>query len=105
MTASLQTKNQHLLWRAGFGPAAGEWNGLKGSSLKRTLKALETGSRAAFIPFNIATGREEAYGMMDAQARRESQKRNRDEIKALNLAWIDRMVSGEQMLREKMTSV
>jgi len=102
MTASLQTKNQHLLWRAGFGPAAGEWSGLKGSSLKRTLKALETGSRADFIPFNIATGREEAYGMMDAQARRESQKRNRDEIKALNLAWIDRMVSGEQMLREKM---
>lgn len=102
MTASLQTKNQHLLWRAGFGPAAGALSGLKGTSLKRTLKALETGSSAAFVPFNIATGRDEAYGMMDAQARRESQKRNREEIKALNLAWIDRMVSGEQMLREKM---
>ena len=102
MTASLQTKNQHLLWRAGFGPAAGQWGDLKNTSLKRTLKALVTGSRAAFVPFNIATGRDEAYGMMDAQARRESQKRNRDEIKALNLAWIDRMVSGEQMLREKM---
>lgn len=102
MTVSLQTKNQHLLWRAGFGPTTGQWVYLKNTSLKRTLKALETGSRTAFVPFNIATGREEAYGMMDAQARRESQKRNREEIKALNLAWIDRMVSGEQMLREKM---
>lgn len=102
MTATLQTKNQHLLWRAGFGPAAGQWEGLKDNALKRTLKTLETESRAAFVPFNIATGNDEAYGMMDAQARREAQKRSREEIRTLNLAWIDRMVSGEQMLREKM---
>jgi uncharacterized protein (DUF1800 family) len=102
MTATLQTKNQQLLWRAGFGPAAGQWEDLKDISLKRTLKTLEADSRAAVVPFTIATGNDEAYAMMDAQARREAQKRSRDEIRTLNLAWIDRMVSGEQMLREKM---
>ena len=102
MTATLQTKNQHLMWRAGFGPAAGQWEGLKDIPLKRTLKTLEADSRADYVPFNIATGNDEAYGMMDAQARREAQKRSREEIRNLNLAWIDRMVSGEQMLREKM---
>ena len=102
MSASLQTKNQHLLWRAGFGPAAGQWEDMRERSLKRTLKSLETDSKAQFVPFKITAGSAEAYGMMDAQARREAQKRGRDEIRALNLAWINRMVSGEQMLREKM---
>lgn len=102
MSASLQTKNQHLLWRAGFGPAAGQWEGLRDTPLKRTLKALETESRVTYQPFNIATEKDESRAMMDANNRRELQKRNREEIKTLNLTWLDRMVSGEQMLREKL---
>jgi uncharacterized protein (DUF1800 family) len=66
------------------------------------LKKLEEESRTPFVPFNIASVTTEAYGMMDAMARREAQKKSRDEIRDMNLAWIDRMVSGEQMLREKM---
>lgn len=102
MSASLQTKNQHLIWRAGFGPAAGQWEGLKDTPLKRTLKALEAGSRTPYHPFLIASVKEDNNGMMDAKDRQALQKRNREEIKTLNLAWLDRMVSGEQMLREKM---
>ena len=70
--------------------------------VKRMLKKLEDESRGTFVPFNIAATTTEAYGMMDAMARREAQKKSRDEVRRLNLAWIDRMVSGEQMLREKM---
>jgi uncharacterized protein (DUF1800 family) len=103
MTRSLQTRNQHLLWRAGFGPSVTQWDSLAEMPVKRMLKKLEAESQGAFIPFNIATGNEEAYGMMDAMARREAQKRSREQIRDLNLAWIERMVSGEQMLREKMS--
>lgn len=102
MTRSLQTRNQHLLWRAGFGPSASTWETLADIPVKRMLKKLEEESRAPFVPFNIASVTTEAYGMMDAMARREAQKKSRDEIRDMNLAWIDRMVSGEQMLREKM---
>lgn len=102
MTRSLQTRNQHLLWRAGFGPSASTWETLADIPVKRILKKLEEESRAPFVPFNIASVTTEAYGMMDAMARREAQKQSRDEIRDMNLAWIDRMVAGEQMLREKM---
>lgn len=102
MTRSLQTRNQHLLWRAGFGPSASIWESVADMPVKRMLKKLEEESRTPFVPFNIASVTTEAYGMMDAMARREAQKKSRDEIRNLNLAWIDRMVSGEQMLREKM---
>jgi uncharacterized protein (DUF1800 family) len=70
--------------------------------VKRLLKKIEEESRGTFVPFNIASVTTEAYGMMDAMARREAQKKSREEIRHLNLAWLDRMVSGEQMLREKM---
>ena len=60
MSASLQTKNQHLLWRAGFGPAAGQWEDMRERSLKRTLKSLETDSKAQFVPFKITAGSAEA---------------------------------------------
>lgn len=102
MTRSLQTNNQHLLWRAGFGPSATQWVSLADTPVRRTLRKLEEDSRVAYKPFQVATGNEEAYGMMDAQARREAQKKNREQIRDLNLLWLDRMVSGEQMLREKM---
>jgi uncharacterized protein (DUF1800 family) len=102
MTRSLQTRNQHLVWRAGFGPSASTWESLADMPVKRMLKKLEEDSRGTIVPFNIASATTEAYGMMDAMARRAAQKKSRDEIRRLNLAWIDRMVSGEQMLREKM---
>ncbi len=70
--------------------------------VKRLLKKIEEESQGTFVPFNIASVTTEAYGMMDAMAKREAQKKSRDEIRHLNLAWLDRMVSGEQMLREKM---
>lgn len=70
--------------------------------VKRMLKKLEDESRGTFVPFNIAATTTETYGMMDAMAKKEAQRKNREEIRDMNLAWIDRMVSGEQMLREKM---
>jgi hypothetical protein len=41
---SNQTKNQHLMWRAGFGPAADQQEQLKKITPKELFKALQKAS-------------------------------------------------------------
>jgi hypothetical protein len=48
---SAQQKNQHLMWRAGFGPAAEQLEGLKTLSPAQLFKALQqaTAKKPPFI--------------------------------------------------------
>ena len=55
MAASVQLKNQHLLWRAGFGPAVEQWNDLTKTSPTKLYEALEKASRKEPMPLKVAT--------------------------------------------------
>ncbi len=113
MAVSNQQKNQHLLWRAGFGPAAEEMEQLKTATPKAYLKALMAASAKAPAPIDVVDNntRELFQMISDAQLkkkelsdmqRRELQKNYRDGIKRLNLAWMNQMVNSDAQLREKM---
>lgn len=111
MPASVQLKNQHLLWRAGFGPAVEQWNDLAKVSPSRLYEALEKASRKEPMPLKIVSNFVE--GLMNGvdgvrrteitkEQRQEMQKKSREEIRNLNLEWLDEMVNSDQQLREKL---
>lgn len=109
---SVQLKNQHLLWRAGFGPAAGQLEGLKTTLPLQLYKTLQQAS--AKVPVALDATDEALKDMakelqdksmrqlMDSEDRRHFQQRSRQGIKELNLLWLDEMVSSPAQLREKM---
>jgi uncharacterized protein (DUF1800 family) len=111
MPASVQLKNQHLLWRAGFGPAVEQWNNLSKFSPQKLYDALEKASRKEPTPLKVATNFMD--GLMNGidgirrtemtpEQRKELQKKSRQEVRNLNLEWLSEMVNSEQQLREKM---
>lgn len=111
MAVSVQLKNQHLLWRAGFGPAVEQWNDLAKTSPVKLYEALEKASKKEPQPLNVASNVVE--GLMNGidgvrrtemtkEEKQQLQKKSREEIKSLNLFWLDEMVNSEQQLREKM---
>lgn len=110
MPVSVQQKNQHLLWRAGFGSAVEQWNDVIKSSPRKFYEALEKASSKEPMPFKVATNF--ADGLMNGidgirktelsqEQKQEMQKKSREEIRNLNLEWLDEMVNSEQQLREK----
>jgi uncharacterized protein (DUF1800 family) len=112
MSVSNQMKNQHLLWRAGFGPAVEQWGDVVKTSPKKLYDALEKASKKEPMPFKIATNFVEGLmngidGIrrteMSPEERKQKQQQSREEIRNLNLEWIDEMVNSDQQLREKLT--
>src|SRR5882724_12001447 len=115
MVISNQLKNQHLLWRAGFGPMTEDIDQLSHSSQKSLFKALLKSSSG--IPEYIDVADSMLKGLMmgvgdvvkmqksdlsddqKKQLRQQSQK----DIKNLNLAWLNEMVNGNAQLREKIS--
>lgn len=100
------------MWRAGFGPAAEQWNDLTRTSPQKLYDALEKASRKEPMPFTVANNVFEGLSNgidgirrteMTPEQRRELQKKSREEVRNLNLEWLDEMVNSEQQLREKMT--
>jgi uncharacterized protein (DUF1800 family) len=114
MVINNQLKNQHLRWRAGFGPKAEEFQQLASASQKSYLKALFAAS--AKTPAFIEVADEKfrihmisVYEMkqmdktVDEQQKRQLRQQHRDGIKTLNLTWLNQMATSEQQLREKMS--
>jgi uncharacterized protein (DUF1800 family) len=106
-------KNQHLLWRAGMGPAASQLSELKETKPALLYKALQ--KTAAQRPAPIDTADEYLKNLLqnyqeeglrkkvpDRMDRKLLQQKQRESIKNLNLAWIAQMINGEAPLREKM---
>src|SRR5919205_4186738 len=106
-------KNQHLLWRAGFGPAANQLSELQGNKPTHLYKTLQ--EAASQKPVALDTIDEYLKNLMqnfqDEGLRRKEldkmdkkllQQKQRDSIKNLNLAWMAQMITSEAQLREKM---
>ncbi|MEO5984224.1 MAG: DUF1800 domain-containing protein [Ferruginibacter sp.] len=121
MIVSNRLKNQHLLWRAAFGPMAENAASLDKISQKDLWNLLvKTSSKPPqkiIVADNLAEGLNK--GMKDLidmkksemsddekkmKAREGKQRRQqyRDELKNLNLRWLDEMINSEAQLREKM---
>lgn len=115
MALSNQIKNQHLLWRAGFGPAVEQLGDLSKYTPKQFYKALVKASEKRPEYINVADdylqglfmGMEEIGRQqkkeLTADERKMLQQKNRDGIRNLNIYWLHEMVNSSAQLREKMS--
>lgn len=115
MAISTRQKNQHLLWRAAFGPMAENtadldnistdklWRLLQKTSAKKPKKIMV----AANLVDGLVNGVQNIGAMqtaeMKAAAGKKKRAQYRDELKSLNLLWLSEMINGEAQLREKMS--
>lgn len=99
-----QWKNQHLAWRAGFGPSPNALEKLRSQSADKHLKALLKDSSG--IPQYIDIVSNRAGDMlkknMSEEEKRQLRKQSREDIRSLNLRWLDEMIHSPAQLREKM---
>src|SRR5215203_4963199 len=112
---STQRKNHHLMWRAGFGPAAEQLEQLKEISPKQLFQALQEASAKKPPYIDVADNYLKGLMMGIDEAGKQSKKdlekddkktirqKQRDSIKNLNLTWLDEMVIGDAQLREKLS--
>src|SRR5688572_14691358 len=110
-----QLKNQHLLWRAGFGPMAEEYRQLATASSSAYVSAIFKSSAKAPAYIDIAGTAVDGLmkGISDLsnqskkeitpEERRKLRAHSRQQVRNLNLSWMSDMVNSEQQLREKMS--
>lgn len=122
MIVSNQLKNQHLLWRVAFGPMAENAASMENISQKELWKLLlKTSSKEPEkieVAENLVDGlykgvkdlvdqqkaeMSQEQKQMNAQQRKKMREQSRDELKNLNLRWLDEMINSEAQLREKMS--
>jgi uncharacterized protein (DUF1800 family) len=114
MPLSNQLRNQHLLWRAGFGPAVEQLNDLRNFTPKEFYKALVKESAKKPVYMNVADnylkGLVQGIGVagqlqrkeLSVDERRNIQRKNREGVRNLNVTWMNEMVNSGAQLREKM---
>lgn len=119
MIITNRLKNQHLIWRAAFGPMAENAASLETVTQKSLWKLLlDTSSKE---PQKIEVARNLFDGMykgvkeviemekagMDTDEKKERQKQMRqqskEDLKNLNIRWLEEMINSEAQLREKMS--
>ena len=112
MALTVQQKNLHLLWRAGFGPMAemvpqldsiqpaALWNLLKQSSAKAP-KVIHVAENLSDGLFKGVKDLADAQRLSDEQ-RKMLREQSRDGLKRLNTIWLNHMINSEAQLREKM---
>ncbi|RYY55693.1 MAG: DUF1800 domain-containing protein [Chitinophagaceae bacterium] len=109
-----QLKNQHLLWRAGFGPAAEQLDDLRRYKPSQVYKALVKASSGKPDYINVADNYlqglfmgAEQKGRLEKQAftpeeKRMIQQKHREGERNLNIYWMKEMVNSKAQFREKM---
>ncbi|RYY67557.1 MAG: DUF1800 domain-containing protein [Chitinophagaceae bacterium] len=107
-----QIKNQHLWWRAGFGPAAANLDELGSATPAQLYQALRSASlgKPAYIDVAAPLVDELTMDMEEVnrkraqapEARRALRAKNREALKDLNLTWLHQLVTSPQQLREKL---
>jgi len=113
MPVSDQLKNQHLLWRAGFGPAVYQLDDLAKTSPQKLYRDLQKTSskKPEYLQAadnylqGLMLGIQEAGRQqkeMSTEQKKEIRKRSRESIRNLNLYWMNEMVNSDAQLREKM---
>ena len=108
-----QLKNQHLLWRAAFGPMAENVNEIPGVSQKDLFDVLVKTSSKRPRAFDIAGNLFDGLvkGVQDISMlqkltqdqKKMLRKQSVDDLKNLNLTWLTEMIDSEAQLREKMS--
>ncbi|MFY7964539.1 MAG: DUF1800 domain-containing protein [Chitinophagaceae bacterium] len=119
MPVSLQIKNQHLLWRAGFGIDENMMNEISSIKTKKMLNKLfnAAAEKPIFIDVadpslkamydeiadaNMAMSLDKAMDKLSKEKRQELRKKSREDIKKLNIKWLEEMNSTSSPFREKM---
>jgi uncharacterized protein (DUF1800 family) len=114
MSLTNQLKNQHLMWRAGFGPAVEQLSDLSKYSPKQIYAALVKASSKKPEYIDVADdylkglwqGIGEVGRMqkkeMDKDEKKMVQQKNRESIRNLNMFWMYEMVNSSSQLREKL---
>ncbi len=115
MQVSNRLKNQHLLWRSAFGPMAENAANLDNISQKNLWALLVKTSSKPVEKIEVTKNPADEYGMTmanpgemqkklnDPELKRKIREQSRDDIKTLNIRWLDTMVNSEAQLREKMS--
>lgn len=110
-----QLKNQHLLWRAGFGPAMEQLGDLSRYTPAEFYKALVRASAKKPSYINVADNYLQGLVMgidqvarlqqktLTPEEKRKRQQLNREGVRNLNLYWLNEMVNSSAQLREKMS--
>lgn len=116
MAVSQQLKNQHLLWRAGFGINAETIKGIAIAPHKVLYRTLETASQSEPDYIDVADntlkgllmGIQQVADMQQMekpegkQQRKEFRKESALNIRTLNTTWLNQMSTADAQLREKM---
>jgi uncharacterized protein (DUF1800 family) len=115
MTVTNQLKNQHLMWRAGFGSMAEDLGQLQATSQKNLAKAIFKVSAKSPEYIDVASNYVKGLTMgiedivklqkkdFSQDEKKQMRKQSQDDIKSLNLAWLNEMVNTDAQLREKMS--
>ncbi len=113
MAISNQVKNQHLLWRAAFGPMIENVNQLPDVSSKELYEILLKTSSKKPYALDVATNSYDGLikGIQDLgqmqkltqDQKKQWRKQSAEDIKSLNLTWLSEMINSEAQLREKMS--
>jgi len=115
MPLTNQAKNQHLLWRAGFGPVVEELVELSKFSPNQFYKGLVKASDKKPEYIDVAddylkglmlgieeVGRQQKKEM-PAEDKKMVRQKNREGVRSLNMYWMHEMVNSSAQLREKMS--
>lgn len=115
MAGSNQLLNQHLLWRAGFGPMAEDFHQTASAEHSAYVKALFNASAKVPAYLDVADNAIKGLAMgideiskeqkrqFSAEEKKKIREQSKKDIKSLNLAWLNQMVNSPQQLREKMS--
>ncbi len=115
MSLTNQMKNQHLMWRAGFGPAVEQLHDLSEFSPKQFYKGLvkASGKKPEYIDVaddylkGLMMGIEEIGRQqkkdLSPEERKIRQQKSREGVRNLNMFWMHEMVNSAAQLREKMS--
>ncbi|WP_234735769.1 DUF1800 domain-containing protein [Tellurirhabdus bombi] len=108
--ANKQQQIQHLFWRAGFGATPEVVQRESRKSISKVVRDLLKDS-ATFKPLALVdeslAGRKELrnkarQGMLDREQLRQQIRQQNEQIRDLNVLWVEKMATGESALREKM---
>src|SRR5579871_4433123 len=115
MVITNQLKNQHLMWRAGFGPMVEDLDQLSAISQKSLSKAIFSASSKSPEYIDVASNFLKGLTMgiddisklqkkdLSADEKKDFRKQSQQDLKSLNLAWLNEMIDTDAKLREKMS--
>ena len=115
MQVSNRLKNQHLLWRSAYGPMAENAASLDNISQKNLWALLVQTSGKPVQKIEVTKNPADEYmmGMTDPKdvqkkindpdLRKKLREQSRDDLKTMNITWLNTMINSEAQLREKMS--